>query len=84
MKQITDEIRKSIIPFLRDRHNIKVEKSLNKDFNWFVPLPMGELPKDADDLSDEEYQETCGAHLKNDKELISFARELGYINCLLP
>jgi hypothetical protein len=75
---VRDEIRKFVIPYLKDEHNIEVDKSLNNGFNWFVPAISDELPDDFDDLSEKEQQE-FGTHLATDKELIDFARELGYI-----
>ena len=73
-----DEIRKFVIPYLKDEHNIEVEKSLNNGFNWFIPANYDELPDDFDDLSEKE-QQRFGTHLATDKELINFARELDYI-----
>jgi len=78
-KSNENEIRDFIIPYLEDEHDIKVDKSLNKNFNWFIPYPEDELPENVDELSEDEYQETCGTHLKSDKELVDFAVELGYI-----
>ena len=43
---VRDEIRKFVIPYLKDEHNIEVDKSLNNGFNWFVPAISDELPDD--------------------------------------
>ena len=75
---VGDEIRKFVIPYLKDEHNIEVEKSLNYEFNWFVSAPSDEFSDGFDDLSEKEQQE-FGTHLATDKELIDFAIELGYI-----
>jgi len=67
-----NEIRKFIIPFLKDEHGIEVKKSINPEFNWFIPAPKDEVEGDNDN-------QEFGTHLQSDKDLIDFARELDYV-----
>lgn len=67
-----NEIRKFVIPYLKEEHGIEVEKSNNAEFNWFVPAPKDEISGDDDN-------QESGTHLASDEELLSFACELGYI-----